>query len=458
MPAATAEPKAPETKAPITSAEAEAVTKDIYSRLRVKPTPPKAKAKEEKPAEEKKVEAATSEKPAETAPAKPAAATTAKKKATAPEQTRVTLDAVALGETIVKGLAPSLKQPEAAKVDEPKLSPANEKKLSVLKRMAKNNPANASKPDEFIAALKKSEAYQKQWEADNKGKKFNPADEEHAEFQQNNDVSWDEDEYLEALADMKVDAATQPLKDQQESQKKEAEAQERVRKTEPLAIAHQATCARILFDELGEEFKTVLDENGNLNKAEIEKLRTSKPEISKFAFTTAQQIEAVTGSMYRMANGTAKFDDKNATHIEALNFVEKAEADMKAKPDSEQEQDGKVFATGEEYAAMTPEQRKNHWRFDVEELSALYAIQKAGEVKELAEKYEKEIEAFAVARGYTKPAATNGSANGTAPIEEAKPTPRSPSPAGTIEPRMTTAPKSEGGSAPTIFDRLKGKK
>src|SRR5580698_5167739 len=99
------------------------------------------------------------------------------------------------GEAKKKPVAPAVPEPTAG------LTPQQQKRYKVLQRMETLNPANKGKADAYAAASQKLTKYQQDWEKDpaNKGKKFNVADEDHADFVKENDVDYDEDEYAEAL-------------------------------------------------------------------------------------------------------------------------------------------------------------------------------------------------------------------------------------------------------------------
>ena len=323
------------------------------------------------------------------------------------------------------------------------LTPAQARKFAVFERMETLNAENKGKAASFAAAAKKMAAYQSDWEAKNKGKKFNPEDEDYEQFRSDNDVTYDEDEYVEALADLKADEkskkAIAPLEEKFKAQETEAANQKAIAEVAPKAIAQAKASAKLFFGELGDEFKSILDEAGTLNKEEEAKIvavNDHYPQIAQAAY----QTELVAGEMKRIANGAVKIDEKNPSplHVEIFNFAVAQEKLLKETPEENQlDERGRKFATSAEWAAMTPQKRVHYWHLSDEDLSKLYAVDMAGKVKKtIASEEEK----------FTNLAKKRGLVNGQTQKQDLTPAPvkpiapvinhREPTPAGAIAPRM----------------------
>lgn len=388
------------------------------------------------------------EKPAE---AKPAAPKPAAKKVVPPVAPPVDLETVAntAATAAVAALEKAKPSPPTPAEEKPTdgLTPAQAKKFAVLERMEALNPENKGKAASYAAAAKKMAAYQADWEARNKGKKFNPEDEEHDQFLADNDVTYDEDEYVEALAELKADEkakkAIAPLEEKFKAQETEAANQKLASEIAPKAIAQAKASAKLFFGELGDEFKSILDESGTLNKEEEAKIAGANdyyPAIAQAAY----QTELVAGEMKRIASGVSKIDEKNPSplHVEIFNFAIAQEKLLKAKPEEDQlDERGRRFATSEEWAAMTPQKRAHYWHLSDDDLSKLYAV-------EMAEKVKKNI--AAEEEKFTNLAKKRGLLNGKTQNTESIPAParpiqpvvnhREPTPAGAIAPRMAPSP------------------
>jgi hypothetical protein len=114
----------------------------------------------------------------------------------------------AAAEGAARAIKPEEKKPEPPPEDD---LPAEEKrKLAVLSQMEKNWPDKYKGLEQrYRGSLDKLLAYAERWEKEHPGKEFDEAekDEEgneiHKEFLDKNDVDWEDDDYIDALTDIK---------------------------------------------------------------------------------------------------------------------------------------------------------------------------------------------------------------------------------------------------------------
>jgi hypothetical protein len=442
---------APVIPVPAPAAPAPAPAKNVRERLGIRKkaaTPPPAAAAPVAPA------------PAAPAPVVPKPAAAPAKKVETPATLKI--DETKLGEAIARNLAPALqpKAPEQPEKKEPELSPVNERRLLVLRQMANDNPMLKTLPEEFLNAIENEKKYRAEWELKNKGKTFNPEDPEHADFFEKNDVTWDADEY-DLARDKVIEAkstggATDALKPKFDALEEEKRAQAAV----PQIIAHQATAAKLLFDKLGKDFEKVIKQDGEIDMAEVKRLRGENPIYNKI-FPIAENTERVTGEIYRIYKFLTKFNPALPLHQEVANFVLSKELEIRALPEEKQKSaDGKPFATTAEWLKMDEKQRAAHWHLDENDLSAVYAAEKAAEAKKIIDDEENNFKTLAEKRGLKSagseivPAPKNGEQPKTP--ENIPPAP--PSPAGVSVPRLTPPTNRAPNAKTSVFQRLRGYK
>lgn len=445
----------------------------VELRKRMGLPPPKAPEKTEEEIEAETEAAKKAAKPADKKPdakKKPAAKV-------APVAAAPTIDAEAIVDATSRGFRKAMDETEKKK--EPKdtdgLSDEELENYKVLTRMGELNPARKTMAKDYVAAVKKLRKYQSDWESDHKGKKFNLADEEHADYLGENDFKWNEREYMVAMADMiadeKVDKKLKPLNEKLTA-KEQAETLARKAIDEaPVVVRHQRVAARAMLNALGDEFANILDEQGNVNREEIGKLQ-AKGSVYKKMLNCADQTETVCGELKRIELGHVPVTEesivKNPIHKEIWWFMEEKERELMALPEEDRvNQDGKQFAPSLDWAKMTPAQQKNHWTFNTEDLTSLYAGKQAKRAQALLADAEADAESIIKSKGYTK-------AEGVTPA----PAPKAPAevkadddvenngrngrgqrpPAATIAPRIAPIGKVANGGQPSLLERRFGKR
>lgn len=366
--------------------------------------------------------------------------------------------ATAVEKGVQRGMTPAPAPKPEIKDETESLSPGLKRKYNTLERMAKNNAALAEKPKQFLDSIKKLNAYKAEWETANKGKKFNIEDEEHSDFIAGNDVDWDAEEFELAREQLIKEEARAESTKEFSGKFSQIEMQQRAEREQPKVIAHQATTAKVLFNEFGDEFKSVLDAAGNINTKEIQSLIEKNP-ILEDVFPLANRVEAVSGELYRIANGLTPINDKNPVHLEIMSFVGEKEAELKAKPPEEQKNaDGKTFSTAVEWDAMSPEDRKKHWHFTDKDLSALFAFKQAKIAKKIIADAEARVEKIVKVRGLKPADAEKPASGGVAkplvpPIDKPE---EEKTPAGVIAPRMA-APENRSAGDKSVRAKLLGR-
>ena len=360
---------------------------------------------------------------------------------------------------------------EAAKPVEPELTPKQKRDHAVLKRIEESNPARAGVAAKYLDSQKKFAAYKSAWELEHKGEAFNPEAAEHEAFVSANEVTYDQDEYMEALADIKAEERTakamEPITKKFETEEQQRKQQARVAELVPKIVTHQKTTALVFFNQMGDDFKGVLDDGGTLVVDKMKTLTDANP-ATKRVFGLAEQTEKFAGQVMAIAAGLAMFDEKSPLDREIFEFANKQEAAMQALPDEKRvNENGQEFCTAADYAKMNAAQRKDYWTLSDTDLSALYAVEKAAEAKKIIEDDAKEFNARLIQMGY-KPQPTSYLAQlnsaRPAPVAPAPAVPAPPptpatadddfSPSGVVAPRMAQVRPQLNTSTKSLLQRL----
>lgn len=402
--------------------------------------PKKSKEDKEKPDEQPKPEAAKPE--GEKPPEKPVVK---KKNAAAkPSPAAPALNAEDIAAAVTSGVREVLKKDEKP---EPKrsdgLSDKEKKKLAVFEQMEKSNPANAGLASRFTESLKKHQEYQKAWEAKNPGKKFDIAEDDHADFVSANDLTWDQDEYIEALTDMKANVATGKVEEKLNGELSKVKNAERARAEAPLIAENQVESAKLFFKELGGDFSELKGAKGQLSNEAVEKLYAENPIYRKVVEPIERDVAAVSGELMKIARNHIELTADNPLHRKIVDYISKQEAEFDKLPDDQKvNQHGKIFTTSDKWEKMTKAQRDRHWVLTDRDFASLYAADASVVAKKLIEREEGDFKTVAEKRGF-KPVAA-------APLKEEKapePQPESRSPqARGVAPRM--APLQNNGKKP----------
>lgn len=426
----------------------------------------------EKKKEKEKEEAATAapkpedgkpvEKPA-AAPAKPEKPAPAAKKKVVPlvvPPPEPVVDAREIAKVVATEVATALK-PVAATAKSSEPDPLNDLdddekgRVAILERMEKDHGDRyKGLPKKYAASLVAAKKYQKEWEAANKGKKFDAEDEEHNEFYANNDVDWSDDHYADARVAMAIDKANESQSRKQSEEKKSLEKRNQLLEATPAITKRRSETAKLLFASLGDDYKAVLNADGSINGAEVTRLIEEDP-LRNIAFESASRVEAFAEEFYKIANQLVEFDAKNPNHKFIEKYVADQEALMKAQPDEGRlNAQGQWFATADEYLAMTPARRKYYWRFTEKDLADLYAEDEAQLAKKAIADEEIRVRKAAERRGAKFEAQPTTAATPGAKAEEqqAAPVEKPVSPASTVGQRPAPVGVSPAGGGESKSD------
>lgn len=333
---------------------------------------------------------------------------------------------------------------------EPELPVAERRKIEVLAKMEELYPdqyKGVSK--KYADGIAKAMQYAANWEKENPGEEFDENSPEHEEFFEANKVDWKDEDYSEALIEVKVAQRLPKVAEQIESKVNRMERQEQLRSKEKVIDTHQALTARNFFSRLGEEYADLINEDGSVNKEKMDEFKANNPVAYDLAVgAAAQHVEPIAAEIFKLMDGLEDYDPKRPDHAWINSFAINSEQMMLRQPEEKQlNESGQRFATAEEYGKMTEAQQKRHWTFSAVELSALAADFIATETSKKIELEHKKHEAWAKARGLNPQQPSGKTEEDDADERLENPRGKPVSPEATAEPKMARRTQQEAAAA-----------
>jgi hypothetical protein len=416
-------------------------------------TPPKAEKEEPapKPEPEPKPEKAkvkvTRKAPAPDLEAITTAATTA--------ATKVALEAAAIKKP-GQAPAPTLETeietlPEEYREDVP-----------VLRKMEAKWPEKyKGLTEKYVKASARIEAYRAQWEKDNPGSSFDPESHEHSAFIEANEVDWNDRDYGRALASIETESALEGERKKTNEKLEAVEGKLVEKELEPAIRARQTEIARELIAAVDKDFSVVIDEDGKINRKEVERLK----EVDSFKLDTILAAASETARFLDAAerifhpSGRFHYDDKNPAHVGVAKFlIAPEDAILSGGEETQVADDGRVFATRQEWATLKEGERRRRWRLEPADLVYLKQREQQDLAKKKVTEWDQRLEKMIAARGYTKGQAQPGAPGSNGKPREEKPAPAKPAaPSATDGVKVDTAGGGAQKPSPSFREALKAR-
>lgn len=288
------------------------------------------------------------------------------------------------------------------------LPPDEQKKYDVLQHMEKFfGDKYKGHAEKYKGSIEKLIAYADEWKKANPGKKFNEADPEHEPFFDDNNVDWEDDDYIEALVDMKTSAALEKERRQNNEKLTELERKEALREAAPLIDKEQVGAAKALWKAFGDEFADIINPDGSVNVDKIKELKKTDPMGVPIRVAAAKHVDTLVAETYKLLNGFVKFDENKPVHVYLNDFALQLEEALMQKPEDERKDDGgRLFKPREIFNALSQKEQKKVWTFGVSDLAVLLANDEARKAAEFIATKEEEFNSVATAKGFSKAATT----------------------------------------------------
>lgn len=358
-----------------------------------KPAPKADKSSEKAPKADK-------EEPAPKAPAK------------APAR-RPDVDPADIAEAAARGVTEALRKQPEAKRDEPE--PDNVTPEDLPEDFAEYFDALGVLPDidakykgrnlrrELADAYAKERAYRKTWEKKNPGETFDPDAADHADFYASIQPNIRPADLRKAdrfvIQSEAAKLAERNIEERIGPDLQSIRSQRAMQQIAPAIQDAQQTVVTSMAEGMGEEFSAAMAESPE----KFAELLGSAPDVRDAAIQIGGIADAAIEQMARLHAGIERADQKNPNHARFFSFIdglEQAAANGEIEPP---EIKGRIFATREEYVAMTPRQQSKAWTVaHFEEFPKLLASYAKTRIKARIEENDRMLEALAKRRGWTK--------------------------------------------------------
>lgn len=322
-----------------------------------------------------------------------------------------------LGAAIAEGISKATKRDEPEKKEpESTESPEDQRRIKVLKQMEETNPKQYNGlAERYNSNLRKLREYAKKWEKENPGETFDEDDEAHKEFrdQLEKEVEYDDDDYFEAMADLKVAERLKNVKPDERSEKleqrlSEFERKEKLRDEAPKISTVQAQAGNEFWNKLGDDFKDVVTESGQINPEALKAIQERDEDEYAVVVRAAQEAEYLAAETYKLDNGLVAFNSKDPAHEFLSQFAIAAEKRMAERPaDKQRDSEGRKFVTKAEYNKLPPEKQAKVWTFTADDLNLLlardYANKTKSKINEEREKFQRRAKKMGLIEEPVKP-------------------------------------------------------
>lgn len=387
------------------------------------PAPQEKPAPEpEKKAEEPKKEEPKAEEPKKEEP-KPK-----KKKAQAPPAESPDLDTIAAtAEAVATKIAEKLPKPTETKVDLD-LSDKEKATLSVLKAMEESNASYKGIADKTIKFWKREADYAESWMKENPGKKFNPSDEEHAQFYEAHEPSYDQDDFESAkdrIKEAEIERRIeQKLEKKYGAKNAEDEFRGRVQAALPKIQLSAQSAVVDMIKAASPEMAKMLDPNDKqgVSPEVVKKLEEADPVALEVLNANAERLRILTHELEMLTNFSDKYQQKMdfavplqssggksfiLPHRELVDFSLYLEKEIASMDPEQTVRDGKRFITQADFNSnyeyrvnhgMTPKDalawmNRRVWTLETEDIKnalvAHYAEDSRREIDRRGSTYEK---------------------------------------------------------------------
>ncbi len=367
-------------------------------------TPPKEKPVEKKEElnPEAKVEAKPDEKPvvaAEETPKPDKTIVKAKKAAAEPVDTaKLVSDAAASAATAaVRAMQPAKDPEPAAKPRvEDDLKDEDRQEYLVAKHLGEINPKYKGAEKVVLEHIKKSEEYASRWEAQNQGKVFDPNDDEHNAFFEALDKPWTDRDFRDAEIDLKAEeVVSRKLKAREDKNGEKLEKLELENAKVELAPAVEKqilSAADMLTKAVGDDVFESIKTNG------FTKFEESDPVTAAVLTESLGNLQPIIETIIQIDDpkGRFKIDPKNPLHQQWNNILVQGESLCAGRADEQ----GRKFATRQQYSKMSDAERQNHWYLTPEHLVQGVVDWTAKTAADIIKKEKEKISKAALAMGF----------------------------------------------------------
>lgn len=273
--------------------------------------------------------------------------------------------------------------------------------VAVFEEMARLDPKRYGNIKKELGRYAQAESeYIEKWEKENEGQTYDGDAPEHNAFYNKIQPNYDQKDFK--LAEKSLLKKEVRNEVSQEIQQREAESErrrERASKIEP-------EVERDMFSTLGEMIREVDPDNAALAKdwASIQTLDEKNPLLSDVMVAVHNETKPIVMATMRLFRSVEAPDQNNPAHQRLFDMIAKAEQGISRLPIKERYDDeGRLFATQEDYAKMSQADKARHWYVGEREALALIRGQAIARTKSIYEQETQKIARYSKRPNSTQP-------------------------------------------------------
>ena len=362
--------------------------------------------REEKPEEDKKDDKKSDKKPDEAAPEPEAKKTDEpekvesktivkpkkQEKPSAPAADPVKMAAAAATAAVKAMVTDQRPPPKAETKPEDLLKAGDLHEFEVAGHLARINPKYKDAQRIILEQVKKADTYANNWEAANKGKIFDPDDEDHDEFYESLKKPWSETEFHAAEVDMSTEKAAQKISVESDKRIKELELENARHSLATVVDRTYTVAAGLLAKKVNPEI------HDKIVKNTFEKFAEEDPLMAEALANAVGPLQPLIEAAIQLDDpkGRFKLDPNNEIHREWNRLILEKEEQLNGTTDDS----GKKFSTRYDYSQMGPSERNRHWYLTTEHLIESLVDDAAESVKTLVEKDKERHKKIALSLGF----------------------------------------------------------
>jgi hypothetical protein len=352
--------------------------------------------------------------------------------------------AAAAATAAVKAMIPEQKPPQSTtQTPEDLLKSDDLHEYEVAQYLAKSNPRFKDAPKVILEHVKKAEAYANRWEQDNKGKTFDPDDEEHDDFYSSLEKPWKDHEFRMAETEMVAERVNKSSKKESDDKIHELEVENARISITPVIERTYTAAAGLLAKKVGD------DVHEKIVKGSFEKFSEEDPITAEALASTIGSLQPLIEVAIQLDDPKSrfKFDPKNQVHMEWNQVMLEKESQLSGADDGS----GRTMVSRAEFSNMTQAQRTKHWFLTTEHLIEEIVNDAATSVKASVEKEKERQKKIALSLGFV-PKEDSGNGKTKADATKKEDTKKEAAPDATTKPQ---SPASGGGAK--VDDKAAGK-
>lgn len=296
---------------------------------------------------------------------------------------------------------------------------------------------------------RKETEYSRKWQRENPDADFDPDDPKHDAFYDDNKPKFSKREFKEAERSLIRRQARDEIKAELQPQLDQFEMQRREDAIVPEVLNSSKAVLRSALVGINKDYEKYADK-----PQELTELAKTDPVATDTIVALLNEWHPVVEEVVKIYSGATKFNDRNKIHMRIFEISSYYD-DYKSKRPLEERMDdqGRLFATREQYFSLPPAEQKKRWYLDKDKMLEIITGAANEDAAKIYAGEQERLERFAKARGFktdasaTTPAITTP-ANGAPPNPPA-PAPPAPPPTPTVGGKTTLSADRPGATAPS---------